>query len=631
MIGLIMGLRSPYNDILYIVCTYEEYKKCRIPIETILNEVQVKPDSCNYTDKNLPTGTIKATKVEFGINAKENIELIQKVKFSDRRELLGQEKDENQNLFYRLLKTKRELDIQQLEQRNKLKNSATNYSKVQIILHETSFEIQKGEIICLTGRENSGKSMFLYSLLGECTMTQGDMKMNGSLGYFNGTVNSFVSGTVRDNIVMSKRFNAEKYERAVNISRLDFSNMVGEDFMQVTDGGNNLEHKEQLKIMFARLLYLDPDIYLIDDFFDHLRPQLRHMFFKNLKEYCKQANKTLIFVSSRELLAKRADKVFYFEDCQLVEIGKQADLLAKLDSKYFIYNAGLNQARAQRLYKYKELLEKKRKRYPKPQKFERINQSEDCNCWFGDTPQTQSNTNQLHKESEAKDSTRIIDGKLGQNSKAEDVIALKLKKFGQKRLKQKIDSSDTQELKQINIQNAIINLMRVCVKRQEGKIIKKDTEIVIKSQMKAVLKYLTTGGKGRLALQIIMSFLAALLGFTLDFWLLVIKRFKWIDFGDSYMIPISIWMGLNILVSFFSLIKDFVLRSTLCKNSDAIYRGSIMKLVYDTNMEWFKHHSSTKLNYLLTEDITNVDDSLNELFTKLMEIGFSLFLIFVKK
>ena len=46
--------------------------------------------------------------------------------------------------------------------------------------------------------------------------------------------------------------------------------MPGEDFMAVADDGVNLFAKEKMQILFARLLYLDPDIYLIDDFFDKL-------------------------------------------------------------------------------------------------------------------------------------------------------------------------------------------------------------------------------------------------------------------------------------------------------------------------------------------------------------------------
>lgn len=49
---------------------------------------------------------------------------------------------------------------------------------------KATFEIKKGERICLVGGENDGKSMFLFSLLGESELTYGTLKMNGNLGYF---------------------------------------------------------------------------------------------------------------------------------------------------------------------------------------------------------------------------------------------------------------------------------------------------------------------------------------------------------------------------------------------------------------------------------------------------------------
>lgn len=110
--------------------------------------------------------------------------------------------------------------------------------------------------------------------------------------------------------------------------------MPGEDFMQVTDGGNNLFSKEKIQILFARLLYLDPDIYLIDDFFDSLPPQLRDIYFRDLKKYCKDANKTLIYVSAYQSLVEQSNRVFYFNDCHLMENDNHESLMKIKNGHY---------------------------------------------------------------------------------------------------------------------------------------------------------------------------------------------------------------------------------------------------------------------------------------------------------
>lgn len=230
------------------------------------------------------------------------------------------------------------------------------------------------------------------------------------------------------------------------------------------------------------------------------------------------------------------------------------------------------------------------------------------------------------------DSLDIEDDQLYQNnfgnSAAANVIGMKLKSCEDKRHKKKVETDSVQAKKEVNVATAIINLMRICVKREEGSILSQDSEILVRSQLKEILKYLTTGGKGRLVCQLIIAFLSAALEFFCIFWLFM-TGVNWVVIGDSKLPNIFIWVGLNILSSALSLLKDFSLRHSLSKNSDAIYRESIQKLVYNTNMKWFKSNSSNKLIYILTDDITNIDDSLNELFSKIVDICFSLLLYFV--
>lgn len=115
-----MGLKQPFYNVLYIVATYEEYSKSRVSIEAILNDVQVKPEEClSYFDPEMDKGSIIGTKVEFGINAKEHIELIATLKHSDKLED-GDDLSQNGHNFYaKLKKTKREMDVDQLEEKKK--------------------------------------------------------------------------------------------------------------------------------------------------------------------------------------------------------------------------------------------------------------------------------------------------------------------------------------------------------------------------------------------------------------------------------------------------------------------------------------------------------------------------------
>jgi len=160
--------------------------------------------------------------------------------------------------------------------------------------------------------------MFLFSLLGETELMSGSFKMNGSSGFLSFKRAAFVSGTVRDNITLFERFDKKLYQEACHIGMVNTGRMPGDDFMVVSEGGSNLFAKEKMQILVARLIYQNFDILIIDDFFDLLTPVQRDIYSKHLLKYCKTNNKTIFYVSAYELLAKKADKIFYFNNCSMI-------------------------------------------------------------------------------------------------------------------------------------------------------------------------------------------------------------------------------------------------------------------------------------------------------------------------
>lgn len=214
------------------------------------------------------------------------------------------------DVFEKLKELKDEIDDEErMEKRQKNENihadspmTDNNDEKFEptIIFNKASFEIEPQEKICICGAEDDGKSMFLFSIMGETELMSGDMKMNGSMGFLSLKRAAFVSGTVRDNITLYGNFNAELYREACRIGCLNTERMPGDDFMLVAEGGSNLFAKEKMQIMVARLIYQNQDIFLIDDFFDYLTPARRTTYFNNIYKHCVQTKKTFVYVSAFE-------------------------------------------------------------------------------------------------------------------------------------------------------------------------------------------------------------------------------------------------------------------------------------------------------------------------------------------
>ncbi len=76
-----------------------------------------------------------------------------------------------------------------------------------------------------------------------------------------------------------------------------------------------------MQIIACRLIYQNADIFLIDDFFDYLTPTLGECYARHIFKYCNDNGKTVVFVSAFENMAKRSDRIFYFNNCNMLEDG----------------------------------------------------------------------------------------------------------------------------------------------------------------------------------------------------------------------------------------------------------------------------------------------------------------------
>jgi ABC-type transport system involved in cytochrome bd biosynthesis fused ATPase/permease subunit len=267
--------------------------------------VQEKPqESEGYFDYDMKKGHIIGTDCEFGINDNYHLEIIRKLKKAD---AISDVRDGKLDVYAAMEKIKQGLDDKKVEEKNcKLQNTQVNpqFADTTTIFNQANFEVQAGEKICICGAEDDGKSMFLFSILGETELVHGNLKMNGALGLLSIKRGAFVGGTVRDNITLFSRFQKDLYAKACSIAELNTARMPGDDFMQVSDSGGNLFAKEKLQIMVARLIYQNADIFIIDDFFDLMTKQNRGSYSASIMKHCTETQKTLLYVSAYENMVK---------------------------------------------------------------------------------------------------------------------------------------------------------------------------------------------------------------------------------------------------------------------------------------------------------------------------------------
>lgn len=199
------------------------------------------------------------------------------------------------------------------------------------ILNISHMKISGGLITSITGPSGSGKTTILKMLNRLITPTKGII-------YYNGTELSktdpvlhrrqvmmlsqtpvIFEGSIKDNLVAGHRFQRRQLPdedrlsfvlKSVNLDKkLDSSSAV-------LSGG------EKQRLALARVLLLDPVVYLMDEPSSALDDHTAQMIIEMITKHVREDNKTLIMVTHSKEIAKR------FSD-QMIEIragGKETDI-----------------------------------------------------------------------------------------------------------------------------------------------------------------------------------------------------------------------------------------------------------------------------------------------------------------
>lgn len=148
--------------------------------------------------------------------------------------------------------------------------SPNNYA-----LKDINFVAKKGQLSCIVGKVGSGKSAFLYGLLGQLTMKKGDssdtenqaaVTLHGSIAYCS-QQSWIMNASVKENILFGARFDKDFYEKTLDACQLlaDLQILPDGDNTEVGEKGVSLSGGQKARLALARAVYARADIYLLDD------------------------------------------------------------------------------------------------------------------------------------------------------------------------------------------------------------------------------------------------------------------------------------------------------------------------------------------------------------------------------
>lgn len=219
----------------------------------------------------------------------------------------------------------------------------------RIVLKNVDFEIEPGDMVAFVGKVGSGKSTLAKILTKIYPVENNSVFLDGKdINDINGKDirdnvsyvpqdNFLFSMSIRENIAFSNKALAEEAEKYAKMAS------VHEDIEEFPSGyetvvgprGVTLSGGQRQRTTIARALGKKSKMIILDDCLSAVDTETEEAIIKNLRKEI--IDKTIIVISHRLKAVKDAEKIYVFEDGEIVEKGKHQDLLSKQGIYYSMY------------------------------------------------------------------------------------------------------------------------------------------------------------------------------------------------------------------------------------------------------------------------------------------------------
>ncbi|EDO48176.1 predicted protein [Nematostella vectensis] len=186
------------------------------------------------------------------------------------------------------------------------------------ILHDISMEVSDDSLVAVIGPVGSGKSTLLETISGMDPTFRGKVETRGSIAYVPQMPWIFL-GTVRENILFNASYDADKYERVIEACDLksDFKTFPNGDLSVIGERGIALSGGQRARVSLARAVYLDADVYLLDDPLSAVDFKVgKHIFERCICGVLK--SKLRVLVTHNEHCLENVDEVILMEKGTIV-------------------------------------------------------------------------------------------------------------------------------------------------------------------------------------------------------------------------------------------------------------------------------------------------------------------------
>uniref|UniRef100_A0A8C7D0Y3 ATP-binding cassette, sub-family C (CFTR/MRP), member 10 n=1 Tax=Oncorhynchus kisutch TaxID=8019 RepID=A0A8C7D0Y3_ONCKI len=192
-----------------------------------------------------------------------------------------------------------------------------------------------GSLVVVVGKVGSGKSSLLAAITGELNRRGGVVYVQGREDGFGLAAQEpwIQHATVRDNILFGRDYNSSFYQAVVEACALtdDINILPNGDRTEVGENGVNLSGGQKARLALARAVYMEKDIFLLDDPLAAVDTDVAH----HLMERCIMGilrSKTRILCTHRIEFVDKADVVILMDNGTIIKTGTPEEVLPLVEA-----------------------------------------------------------------------------------------------------------------------------------------------------------------------------------------------------------------------------------------------------------------------------------------------------------